>query len=507
MTLPEIRDTKFWSVIIIVIIAISSLALNRDYPLGDFANYYFGAASIPHSFNIYDSWEFNKFIVESGQARVYANFAPHPPITRYFFLPFLVFDPSIAKMIFGLIGALLFSFALFRFLQKLELGDYLPLLIPLVFIVPLSINIKYGQSYLWLLFFLVMTFLYSERKRSWWSAIFLTCAILIKFTPILFLIYFLLDRKYALIFKTSIIVAMVVGADIVLSGVNNWIVFFSDIIPRASVGLINSTFSVYHHSVNAFFKSLFIYDADYNPNTLINSESAYFLFSRCFAIVLIFATYLIHKKANRVYVFSLWIFVLYALPSIGSTYSTILLVIPFILMLQNAEGWKNLSGILIVALLSSVFVFFGTSETGLAIFTGMILLLFLHLYSALREDLSWAFVFSGLVSAFLISSFPSTKGDSVIDVFNTSIYGDLKIENGKILFEKFNAAGFMTEILEADKEANTIEELNIDEAKYQYNFGGGNVKAALLLDSDMIYFLSDARHGYGFYQLRKMQVK
>ena len=88
-----------------------------DFPIHDFANYYFGGKFLVEGhFNsdIYFPYEFNKAIFHLGHSGIFASYAPNTPFLAVFFALFSIFSLAVAKLIFNGISVVLLVFSLYR---------------------------------------------------------------------------------------------------------------------------------------------------------------------------------------------------------------------------------------------------------------------------------------------------------------------------------------------------------------------------------------------------------
>ena len=99
------------------------IAITRNYPIGDFGNYYYGSKLfIEGKFSISDYKSISKFnqqIAEYGATNFFENYIPIPPISLLCYLPFTFLSCLKAKLLFNSMSLVVFCISLRHFLQRL----------------------------------------------------------------------------------------------------------------------------------------------------------------------------------------------------------------------------------------------------------------------------------------------------------------------------------------------------------------------------------------------------
>ena len=116
-----------------------------DFPLHDFANYYFGGYFLSHGNftpNVYFPYEFNSKIATLGH-NVFGNYAPNTPFLAMLFLPFSFLKPIVAKCIFNTISTFLFLWSLQRLVAFYKIKRTFMALLPLLFFIPIKNNLLF----------------------------------------------------------------------------------------------------------------------------------------------------------------------------------------------------------------------------------------------------------------------------------------------------------------------------------------------------------------------------
>ncbi len=192
----------FASVGLIFLYGISMCFYYKSVPISDFGNYYFGSEFFAYGkfgLQTYNVVDFNLEVGKSFENFYFLNYTPVPPATALFYLPFILFKPFVAKLIFNLLSVGLFSYALFRlfnFLKDSYSQSWIIILLPLAVFLPMRLNIVFGQSYLLLFALLVFAFL-QYKKGNWYSfALIIAICAALKITPILFLALPFVRQRY-----------------------------------------------------------------------------------------------------------------------------------------------------------------------------------------------------------------------------------------------------------------------------------------------------------------------
>lgn len=140
-------------------------------PIGDFGNYYYATKFWQEGTfdrGVYEPFVFNERVAAVSPEPLYLNYTPVPPLSVPAYLPFTAIGKvHTAKLVFGLLGLVLFLVTLYRVITffKLERNPWL-LALPLIFFTPFRNNFWQGQSYLYLTAFLLEGVVQWKKKTT-----------------------------------------------------------------------------------------------------------------------------------------------------------------------------------------------------------------------------------------------------------------------------------------------------------------------------------------------------
>lgn len=277
----------------------------------------------------------------------------YPPPTILYFLPlgFLSFQNSmIVWTIFNFIFALGSIYLIFTlFFKPLKLNGLILVAILFMILRPSLSNINYLQTNFILLFLLLLMRKYSEKDVG---GIFLSIAFLTKPFMLIFIVYFLLQRKWkAIIYFIAPTVALT-GIILILFGKEPFISYLLD---NPSLRLPKI---VFYEGVNQSLNAVLI-----RHNIIVQENPSTYFFIIA-GIILIAGAYLIFLSGKRLYDYICAILLLVGLliyPGTLIHYGTLLLFIIFQFFDEkNQLGFKEYFTIIIVAIfyyLSTISVF------------------------------------------------------------------------------------------------------------------------------------------------------
>ncbi len=266
--------------ILIIFFVFSFLVLIRSmfsnyYP--DFSVHYYGYRMVLENLNPY---------INKGEM-----FVPHvyPPFALLFFYPFSFLNFFLAQKIWFFLSLTFFLLSIYIIfkINKENLFSTMGFLIMgLIFLYfPSRFTLGMGQINNLILFITVLGIYYLNKKDDFKSGIFFGLAISIKFFPLLFLIYFILLKRYKLLITTilSFFIFLVLG--FIFIGYDLNIYFYNSILPS----LLNSWKTEYYNqSISAFVGRLLI---EPSLKEVVKIIASFFFIALSFK-----AIYLIHKK-------------------------------------------------------------------------------------------------------------------------------------------------------------------------------------------------------------------
>lgn len=489
-----------------------------NFPIHDFANYYFGAQCLVDGnfdSSIYFPFNFNKAISDLGYQNVFVCYAPHTPFLALFFTPLTLFTVTKAKIIFNLISTFLLIFSCYRLFDFYKINRKYLLILPLLFFVPIKNNLLFGQVYFLLFFLLTETLISYEKQQFKKTGFFLSLAILLKIFPVLFLAFFLFKKQFKPLFCTAIISSLLIGFSFIFTGFDIWIFFIQSVLPKASNGEVANAFVDNYQSVFMFLKRILVFDAVENPYSFSDVSSFFPIIILAIKIGIITLGYFITKKSkNNLQIFSFWILASILLSPYGSTYTFILVIFP-ILALCNSKlsNYKKIvfAGILFLInnLPLSLFIekTFPFSFLRLFLFVAFSLLFLLYFFN--KSILAKPLLISILIITFgnffkyekLENSKPLLAEETPILIY------DYTIKNNQLTYFYWNESG--GNIKNINIKIDSWKELEIKNQQIFYNkkqltFDKNNKLKPILINNKEVVFLSDENRGIGFFNIKKL---
>ena len=496
-----------------------------DFPVHDFANYYFGGTFLAEGhFNsdIYFPYEFNRAIFDSGHKNIFGSYAPNTPFTAVFFLAFTIFSLAVAKLVFNCISIVLLVFSLCRLFNYYKIDFRYALLIPILFLVPIKNNLLFGQVY-FLLFFLLSEGWLAYEKKQWKSmSIFWSLAILLKVFPMLLIALLLFRKQWKATFYLAIAGLFLLGISLFFTGLDIWIFYLKEVFPKASNGEIANSFVDNYQSVFMFLKELLVYAVTENPSAFFNYPILFVASMVAFKIgILVIGYFVSQKVSNAILIFAYWISAMIILSPYGSTYTFILLLFLFLALLKSPISMANkviFFGLLFLInnLPLSLFI---ENSFPFSYWRLFLLLLFFGLFISLfYKNINWkiATIFS-LVPMILVLIFKKNENikSTILLKEGPILIYDYEIETNPETDYNYLIGSFWDgkeKKVFWKPQIQTFQPLKLKNNQVFYKnqqltFDKSNKLKPMLINNKTIIYLSDYDRGIGFYTLRKINLR
>ncbi|MDH4209107.1 MAG: DUF2029 domain-containing protein, partial [Anaerolineae bacterium] len=183
----------------------------------------------------------------------------NPPLTALLHLPFTLLSfQNALRLFFGMNTILMAtSVALIFITERAYLLTYPYWMIAVALVLnldPVLDSLLLGQLDAAILLLIVISFVAYRQRRDVMSGSSLGLAAMIKFSPALLIVYFLLKRQLR-VFVSAVTAILVIGAvSLVLAGLDVHVVFVRDILPT----LLSGSAQLDNQSLNGFFNRLFL---------------------------------------------------------------------------------------------------------------------------------------------------------------------------------------------------------------------------------------------------------
>ncbi len=491
-----------------------------DFPIHDFANYYFGAkflADGTFSYKLYFPYEFNKAIYDLGFHNIFVSYAPNTPFLSFFFLPLTFFTIVKAKILFNFISIILLTLSIYRLFDFYKINFKYVILIPILLLVPIKNNLLFGQVYFLLFFLLSEGLIAYEKKHYKRMSVFLGLAILLKVFPVLLFAILILKKQLKPFLYLGLSCLLLLALSLLLSGTDVWFYYLHTVLPKASNGEISGSFVDNYQSVFMFLKKLLVFDSTENPNALFDNPILFSSLITTFKLTLITVGYYITRKVtNTLFIFSYWILVCILFSPYGSTYGFILLIFPFITILNSTFSGvhKGLFTALLFIVCSNPLSFFIESKFPFSYARLFVLVsLFIIFISQFSKQVHWKKVIGiSIIPVFFFMFFKKNKtlNSKYLLGKNTPILiYDYILSNNKLTYYYWNENGENSQSIPF--KAESIQKLQVIENQLYHNNKcitsdkSQKIKPILINDKIVLY-LSDYDKGIGFYALRKINL-
>ena len=492
-----------------------------DFPIHDFANYYFGGKFLAEghfSSWIYFPYQFNNAIASEGHKHIFASYAPNTPFLALVFLPLSFLSIGTAKLIWNVGSVFLFLFTIQKLVRFYKVRPVYVLLVPILFIVPIKNELLFGQVYFILFFLLAETWLAYKKNKKVKSAVMLSLAILLKVFPVLLLLVFLFRKKYRLTAYVCTCSLLLFSLSVFSSNIDVWVYFFENVLPRASSGEISESYVPNYQSVFMFFKSLLVYEPTENPHAFFNYPLLFFALMLALKIKIIAIGYFISRKVKLPLVaFSYWILAMIVLSPYGSTYTFILLLFPFLALAMNkVSDWKKTAGFALIFIICNIpisyisnnhFPFNFVRLFALLIFFGLVVLL---VYRSIRMVTVVVVVLVPSIIAVLFKTEEPVHSEYILSKHAPILIHDYTFKNNTLKYSYFDEMGEHTASTALDGTIVQPTQTHQNQVFYngiQLTFDKSNKQKPIIIDGKTLVYLSDYDRGIGFYTLRKIDLK
>ncbi len=497
-------------------------------PYSDFAGYYFGSAALlKGDYKIaYDNYAFNLLIAQQGYKGIFVSYMPFPPFTALVFAPFLLLKPLWAKIAFNVISCLLFLFTLRRTVKFFAVPGWAVALLPVIFFMPLRNGLFFGQSYLLLLLLLLEGYMAFKKGKPVLSSFLWAVAILFKLFPGLILIFLLLRKQYKNVVYTCMAALVLVLISLGLSGFDSWKFYIANVLPRVSNGELNSTYTYLFQSFFMLLRNLFVYDELMNPGALFDSPALFLLLLALFkAFILALCIGATWKRKGDFLPFALWITGSMLVSPNGSTYSLVLLIIPFLAVVHEAADMRVKQKTTMLVLLAALLLLICNvplqslaSWPVLFKFPRLYLLLVFWLLLLWRAPgafdyrvaalLFITFMVPGIIA---LSSPRQNSGSYLLPKDAHILIYDYEVKDHKLVYYYWDDTGAHELVTGYAIDSISSEHLGLQQNQIWYKgkqlTGGGDwKKKPMLVNGSTIVYLSDKNRGVSFYTLRKLSL-
>ncbi|MGV3698194.1 glycosyltransferase family 87 protein [Flavobacterium sp.] len=511
---------QYFGLIAVALVCAFCLFKAIQFPVHDFANYYFGGKFLvdgKFNSNTYFPYLFNKQIADLGYSGIFASYAPNTPFLALLFTPFSLLSLAASKLVFNIISVSGFLVSLYRLARFYKIKSIYIAFIPLLFFVPMKNELLFGQVYFVLFFFLTEFWLAYQNQRFLKSALFLVLAILLKVFPVVFLLVFLFRKEFKPLVYTIIFCGLFCVISMLFTGFDVWLFWLNSVLPKASNGEIATAYVDNYQSVFMFLKRLLVEDPIENPNAIYHLPLLFKALIFVYKIKLIVIGYFVTKRiSNSLFVFSFWIMVSILLSPYGSTYTFILLIFIYFNIIKSEistnKKWM-LFGLLLY--INSVPVSHLLHQpfpiSYLRLFT--LAFLFIGMVVPFYKQINWKIVAVLSLVALTIPLFLEGKNNANPTSFlmkkSPILIYDYQIKNKVLTYYYWNNKGEnqkKIQLCQSNHIRLQIKDNQIFHNNTQITFDNSNKLKPILINGGLVVYLTDYGKGIGFYSLQKIAI-
>jgi Glycosyltransferase family 87/WD40-like Beta Propeller Repeat len=308
----------------------------------DFPNYYTAAVLLREGLplrNYYDWTWFQRQMNYAGLEHTVGGYIPQTPITMLPFIPLAWFVPQTAKRIWLVCNLFFLGGTVWLMARVTRFRVEQIWLLTFAGFGSLYSNFLLGQYYVFLLFLFTLAFYWLDRGKEVASGFISGVGFGLKLYGGPFLLYFAAKRQWRAVAGMIAASICLVAIAVVLFGWADVHYFATQILPRA---MDAEVISPYHPNNNAFpvlLRRLLMSEPELNPHPFWDAPEIFFFLRPVLALGLMAFTLLplATTRAKNPHRDFAWFFVAMILisPNISS-YTTILLVLPLVLLLEDA---------------------------------------------------------------------------------------------------------------------------------------------------------------------------
>lgn len=343
----------------------------------DFPNYYVSAQVIAKGEDpqkLYDNLWFQQQIT-LNDIDVFGKFSPFPPITSLVMIPIAFLTPINAKRAW-LIISLIFMFGSIFLIHKIFSISLLNSSIAMLLMGrALSNDIYYGQLYLMVIFGMLLSLWFMQTKKMYaFAGITLAIITVLKYFPILLIIYALITKKNKVIVSAVATFLALFLFQVLFFGWNLMNYYISDILMSHLSGDLpgQGGFAIAFQSWPSFLNNLFTFHPSMNNTPIMNWSMGKTLFilliyssifiTTCWFIFKIQKSTLTSTVKNEWFLLILIVSGLALLPASASYHFLFLLIPLSILLTKKTDVFQIAVICLTIAIVFFPYPFNGTED-------------------------------------------------------------------------------------------------------------------------------------------------
>lgn len=344
MSTHRLFDSRRWLPLAFLLLGLAGVWKVWYQPLGDFANYYYGARFMNKAdcWQVYDVHRFNQAVEAAGQPGLFLDHTSVPPQTPLFYKPLAaIADPFLARGVFNAVGVVVFAFLLWRLLRAYPPAkNSYALLLLVAAAFPVYQNLAFGQTYLFITALLMAAWLAQLRGRMAMAGLWLAVAVALKLTPVVLLLFFVVRRQWRPVVWCLVFWAGITGLSMLVAGTDVFRIYYVHLLPRILDGYLNDPYSASYHGWVVLLRHLGQFDAVLNPEAPFAFSPQLIVLLNAVLLLPLFILVLLRIDRQQLKSTQGWLLLLVFL-NIGSGYSStysLLVLVPFALLFSEGNA-------------------------------------------------------------------------------------------------------------------------------------------------------------------------
>ncbi len=328
----------------------------------DFPNYYVSSNMLLDGKDlkdVYDNVEFNRQLLLYGIEGQIVSFVPYPPVNALLMLPIAKLSPLEAKLVWNFLNALLLIACIYLLTKLVRLSFYTIGIIFFLSAFALANNFLFGQAYLLILLFLLLSVYFMMQGKDILSAFFISLSIVLKFYTIFFIFLFIFKRRLRLLFWCIGFCFLLYIPVILITGFDLNHYYFTELMPRLGDGWVGTVYAVEYQSFISLLHRFFHYEPMLNPGPLFQSDLLFYAFKYLWIFVILSVSLAYIKKTveNIKLEISLFCIIALLLLPLNASYQYVVLIPAVVFMGKHFLDQKKYllpaSIVIVMALINS----------------------------------------------------------------------------------------------------------------------------------------------------------
>jgi hypothetical protein len=313
----------------------------------DFPNYYTAAKMFRQRLplrDLYDWTSFQRQINYAGWGLQLGGYIPHTPLTALPMVPLAGLPPMTAKRVWLSLSLLFLAAAIWILARLTHLPVAGLIVLTLAGHNAMAGNFELGQYYCFLLFMLTVSFWLLLGRREFSAGLLLGAIFVLKLYAGPFLFYFAWKRRWRPLGGMLLAGAVLSLCSIAWFGWKDHVFYLTDVLPRAAAGEHMDPYAAGMPTILNMLRHPFEAEPELNPSPLLNVPALVFFLQPLVTLAIpVFCLIAMPRDKNLTTAELAWFLIMLVLVSPSRAfYVTVILLLPFALLLEKAEFRRKL---------------------------------------------------------------------------------------------------------------------------------------------------------------------